>query len=1601
MISSGTVKIVSTAISNLNIDSKKNNIIDNIKKEWNNINNIGLYIQTQSINTTINNSQFYNNTSNGIYVYGQSKYITINNTQVYNNNSYWIYINQTANISGYNIINNVQSFNNGGYWMYLVRSSNNFVNNSQFYNNESVWFATQLSSSNSINNSQFYNNTTHWIYFNEWDNNVLNNSLTYNNISNGLYINWSSNNVINNIQSYDNGIGILLSASPSTLSRNNIFNNIEVFNNNIYWISISSTYRNYITNNKYYGYFNIYENIDNTGNINNLYITTARDVYFTWWISLTWLDRSSGIFSTTWTINWNKAINPRDGSGIYLLDQFLVLTQKNITSWSWIPAVVYSYWSQVSTQTQPVRYNSWVVEYYSWDWDSSKYIWWDDKILSGSMEVVWNTTLDPNIILTFTSVNNLNWRIFGNILSEKTWTINANSSITTWVTLSLAEAKSDKDIFVQFWTWEDYTHYYDTIRYISWACLFSRNNDNFIDQTFWDKNPSTENIICALYWSWWSDKTAYTENRSWYNNECLNNTVIYTNTLPTTLLSNTTYILASWNYNISSIINFNNCWAFISSGTATITSTTSSNYIYINSRKNNIIDNIKINWNNNNNTNGIYINTQSNYNTLNNIQTYNNTNGIYINTQSNYNTINNVKAYNNSNWIQINASSGNIINNSQTYNNAQWMYLYYGSNNIINNSQAYNNTTYWVNIYSSNNVLNNIQSYNNNIGIYFSASSSVYSRNNIFNNIDVYNNTWYWISITSTYRNSVLWNKYYGYLNVYGNTNNLNITTTRDRYLTWWLAWEILDRSKWSFKSSSIVDWNKITNPRNGSGIYLLDQFLTITRSNIPSWSWIPEIIYSYWSQISPQTQPVRYNSWLLEYYWSAWSSWKYIWSNNTILSWSIQSDWIFTETTNTTLTFTSTNNVNWIIFGDIIEIKTWSINANSSIITWIILSGDEWPKKIYIQFWTGSDYTHYYTTINYVHAPTVQTWYIFSWSTGSFNANNYFKDMITIRANISDAIWIKTWSCEYSIVGIWLPASWTQTYCEAKNITPIQNINILFRVKNNGNNIWVWITGTYLLDNTCPSISELISPINDQSFNNTNINFQWNSTTDTWIWLSWYIYQISTTSNFSSIVRSWALNWTSVSVSWLDNITYYRRVLSIDLIWNITNSRTETFTINTAYINVPNTTNTNVIASEFLSWWYTDSTWSVKWLLSWYLIGNKKIRVADSDGKLLVPLVLQSSGLEDKIEVQIPEWTTIKTASWNNYTWILDVPVLLDTWSADLIWSDVSSVASFWWSKSMIFNDLESTSQPVTIRIPVPNLTQWDLVVVYYSNNDWDSWTVHTWSKVISLDWWIPYVEFITTHFTDFAIAGTTWSLSINNNANSTISQNVTINIYAPTAQKMRFSNDNILRTNRETYATSKSWQLLTGLWTKTVYAEFDLDWDNNPDIPTSDSIDYILQPPAEWNISLEILSWVSECIYGTILELWIKDVSFNQWYISWDFIWEWSCTDYTATSSARQLTIQSSDLENWLWNKISSGFVEINHSDWLLSWDPLCKAWIATWNNRIPINSTYTLIERWLSGSQVCSVTIPTVSLQIHIPAGQAPGTYSGELTIYIPNF
>jgi len=158
-------------------------------------------------------------------------------------------------------------------------------------------------------------------------------------------------------------------------------------------------------------------------------------------------------------------------------------------------------------------------------------------------------------------------------------------------------------------------------------------------------------------------------------------------------------------------------------------------------------------------------------------------------------------------------------------------------------------------------------------------------------------------------------------------------------------------------------------------------------------------------------------------------------------------------------------------------------------------------------------------------------------------------------------------------------------------------------------------------------------------------------------------------------------------------------------------------------------------------------------------------------------------------------------------------------------------------------------------------------------------------------------------------------------------------------------------------------------------------------------------------WDVSLTILSGTSYCNYGTSLYLGAQNVLLDTAYVfSGNFTEKFICYDYRGNSFGAtwgwDLYIRSANLYNERGSVITSGNVSIRHTAGVVTGDVSCTAWSST-ATRTPINNNYSIIQRAAGTDGICSVSVDTVSLKVDVLANQAPGAYSGTLTLTIPAF
>jgi len=603
--------------------------------------------------------------------------------------------------------------------------------------------------------------------------------------------------------------------------------------------------------------------------------------------------------------------------------------------------------------------------------------------------------------------------------------------------------------------------------------------------------------------------------------------------------------------------------------------------------------------------------------------------------------------------------------------------------------------------------------------------------------------------------------------------------------------------------------------------------------------------------------------------------------------------------------------------------------------------------------------------------------WKCQSWST--VTTPNIYYSYLTKEIDIG-------WSCKMDNI-MWKMYSWTYLSNNCKAVSW---------------NNFIWTNNTNC---ACPdwwhvpTTNELQLAINYYSrYSNSEYIWRWWSATTSWLAmqfklpLAWYWDWV----NFGTRWQAWFY--------WSSNFStrpYYLHVIGqwfYYYLWTDYASRIRL--INTTY-SESSEFSVRCIKDQWIEpLFFTDNFYTLSgdkyiWTRSFSL---ENIFDAKWTSTIWVNLIMQSN--DSKVNVGIWSWTKFLKSDWiTNYTWILNTPELLSTWSANISW--IVALARIWniWESIKLKNSLWE-SVFATIRIPVQLINLWTNVFVKYSN-DWINWYDHSTSIVVDI-WWETYVEFTTDHFTDFAIWESTWSFTINNDDASTTSQNVILNISAPWAQFMRFSNDWSSWSTWEAYATTKSRTLSVWYGTKTVYAEFDTDWNYIADVSTSDTISYSQTPwTVEWNLSLEILTWTSECVYWTSLYLWSQNIKLNEAYsFTWTFSWERFCADYKWYTEWWALTIQLSwHIKNINWSIISWTNLLLSHDTPVSQWDSACTWWI--WIPTEIYTNPYTIFDKMPWVDKICRVSTNNIWLQINVPANQAPWDYIGTLVINIPNF
>jgi hypothetical protein len=506
-------------------------------------------------------------------------------------------------------------------------------------------------------------------------------------------------------------------------------------------------------------------------------------------------------------------------------------------------------------------------------------------------------------------------------------------------------------------------------------CLSGWNNDNFIDDSFWAQNPSDLNILCAIYGSGGTDKTAYTQFWKWweYADSCnvVSMSVVHVtnpNNIPFgNISSNTVYVFPSGSYNLPNNVYMEDCSAFISSGDLTIRNI--NNNIQI-SRNYIVLDNINIdsdvanygllvdlaeqislhNMNVYNaeataieatRTTELYLDTVNIFN--------NNKNGIFSNRLFS-SIFNNINVHNNKNiWILLEGDVfDTTINNSKIYNNYDNIVMILNENSSINNSLMFNSESNSLSVLDAKELLIN------NSMIFDSANNGLVIEKNsstLLANTYIYNNANYWVVVDSS-SSLDYWGKNYSF-------SNYVSPFAIDGYV-WaipaipefgWSDWEFYD-DWWFFNQIWFrMSWDYLVNVLNDQNEYMLKRE---PRYDVLLWQVDFDakypLKYSYGSGIITQSVPVLFYAGVWLGTWLSFDPDKFIWSNVDKYAWALQMPAYVSGTTITVTGTADPNDVNKYNLYSTEHLTTNYIWNNINNPVNITLNNRDWWKKIVTQ---------------------------------------------------------------------------------------------------------------------------------------------------------------------------------------------------------------------------------------------------------------------------------------------------------------------------------------------------------------------------------------------------------------------------------------------------------------------------------------------------------------------------------------------------------------------------------------------------------------------------------------------------------------------------
>lgn len=560
-----------------------------------------------------------------------------------------------------------------------------------------------------------------------------------------------------------------------------------------------------------------------------------------------------------------------------------------------------------------------------------------------------------------------------------------------------------------------YAFFVDATSRNVWGTLPWNNASSYLSWDFWEASPTDEDVIRALYGSG-DGGSVYTTNWSGYTSgSCLNAgmDVVYTGVIPSTLDSNTIYVIASGTYEVTSTIEMNSCSALISSGTVILSwAMTNNPFIYSEDVHNIILENIGI------------VSYNTDRTPWDGIRIYNSTNF----------SINNTNIYNRNNWIFILSSSYGNITHLETYEHTNWLFLHSAEHVYTESILTYNNTLAGLSIENGSGFLT-------------------------FTDIDSYNNTWYWLYINNwsgiLLTNIELYENGYGWVITWSSGNTIHTMNTHNNDVNFQIDTSYNTTLTDAIFSTGVYFWLIITNStgnmfsgitiygNDNVGMLIIDSYYTtginiISYDNNNLWLHIQNSLYNYFDTIETYNN----NSWWMVLWSSTYNTLQNInthdnqeqgiWislSDYTLLSWIIASgnteEWVY---------ITNSNYTTWI-----------NLEANTNEI-WLNLIASEYGY--FTNLSTINNNTHGIALLNNSHKNEFDGIY----SSENWDKGIYLSNTDNALFSNAEIVWNLLWGFEVLV--------WTNNY--------FQN----FEIYNNtgwihlNNTSWTVLDDMYVYDN-------------------------------------------------------------------------------------------------------------------------------------------------------------------------------------------------------------------------------------------------------------------------------------------------------------------------------------------------------------------------------------------------------------------------------------------------------------------------------------------------------------------------------------------------------